>query len=240
MGRESLIQIQDSDLGSHPEALALNDSFRSDVPILKLSVEIDWEPEDSRGALSALEARLVKFCPSLREHQCRGEAQYHILRSINGEGRQVESPETPTEAALALAHLFEHVLIDTIAFITDAATVSGATGALKGSRNRFDLFLEAPDALAARFTVGLARSWVSDLVAGQSLNGEGRMTLELARYLYNTRPDAVEASGVARGLGRDRSAVREGLGWLERRGLARRIGYSMNFSGLSYYALPRV
>ena len=51
MGREALIRIQGARLGSHPAALA------------------------------ALEGRLVEFCPSLRDHQCRGEECYRILRS---------------------------------------------------------------------------------------------------------------------------------------------------------------
>ena len=147
MGREALIRIQGARLGSHPEALALNASFRRDTPILKLAVEVEWKPKEPAAALAALEARLVEFCPSLRDHQCRGEESYRILRSTGDGGRTAPDDSTaqqaePIEAALALAHLFEHVMIDTIAFITDAPIISGATAALKGSRKRFDIFVE--------------------------------------------------------------------------------------------------
>jgi hypothetical protein len=240
MERDALICIEGTNLGLHPEAHGLNASFRRDVPILKLSVEINWEPRESLAAVAGLEARLLKLCPSLRKHQCRGQEEYHVLRSLDGNGRQRQLPETgiTIEAALALAHLYEHVLIDTMAFITDSPVVSGATGALNGTTNRFDIFVESPDAVVARLTVGLATGWIHTLVTGGSPDGEGRMTLELARYLYRFQPKAVHVNDVARGLGRTRERVREGLDWLERQGLARRISYAMNFSGSSYYGMP--
>lgn len=237
MAQHGLIRIRDADLGLRPEARALNASFRTDVPILKLSVEIDWAPSDSLAALAAVEKRLVALCPSLREHECRGREEYHILRSTDGGGGPPERTETAIEPELALAHLYEHVMIDTVAFVTDEPIVSGATAALEGSRNRFDVFVEAPDELAARLAVGLATRWVSALAIGNSLNGDGRAALELVRFLYRTHPDAAEADEIARDLGWEPRAVRDGLDWLERSGLTHRVGYTMNFSGLPYYGL---
>ena len=232
-----MIHIKDADLGFHPEAHALNASFRRDVPILKLSVEVNWEPGESLAALAALEARLVKLCPSLREHQCRGQEEYHVLRSTDGRGRQRKESKTTIETALALAHLYEHVMIDTIAFITDEPIVSGATAALKGSLTRFDIFVESPDAVAARLTVGLATKWMSALVAGESPDGEGPTTLALIRYLYRAQPKVVGVDEIAREIGLVSSTVGEGLDWLERNGLTRRISYTMNLSGFPYYEL---
>lgn len=240
MGRDCWISVQSSHFGSHPEAFLLNASFRQDTPILKLCVEINWEPEEPAAAVAALEGRFVEFCPSLREHQCRGQEEYRILGSGNGRGGHDPAGEPPIEAGLALAHLYEHVMIDAIAFITDTPIVSGATGALKASHKRFDIFVESPDALAARLSVGLATSWVGALLAGGTLNGNGRMALELIRHFYRTQPGALDAGEIARALGRGRVEVGDGLNWLEREGLTRRVSYTMNLSGLAYYGLPSV
>ncbi len=235
-GPEVLIRIRDAAHGAHPEARFLNPAFRPDIPVIKLGVDIHWGPTEPAAAVAALEAQLLEFCPSLQQHQCRGQEEYHILRSIHESERQ---PETAIEPALALAHLFEHLMIDTMAFITDASTISGATAALKGTHTRFDIFVESPDAIAARLTVEVARSWISALVAGESINGEGRLILELARGLYRA-PDGVEVEVVARRLGREPREVRDGLQWLERLGLTRPLDYPLNFSGLSYYRLHGV
>ena len=103
MGEETLIHIRDADLGSHPEVFALNASFRKNLPILKLRVEIDWEPKVPGVALTSLEARLLEVCPSLRDHQCRGDEAYHVLRSTDGKGRLPEERAPEIEACLALA-----------------------------------------------------------------------------------------------------------------------------------------
>ena len=236
MGPKELIRVLDAALGSHPQARSLNPAFRSDVPILKLGVDIEWGPPEAAAAVAKLEARLVEFCPSLQQHQCRGREEYHILRSIREADRRLKHGETSIEPALALAHLFEHLMIDTMAFITDASIVSGATAALKGTHTRFDIFVESPDATAARLTVEVARWWISALAAGQSPNSEGRLILDLTRHLYRA-PDGVEVGELARRLEREPREVRDGLRWLERLGLTRPLDYAMNFSGLSYHHL---
>jgi hypothetical protein len=207
--------------------------------VIKLGVDIDWEPTEPAAAVAALEAQLVEFCPSLQQHQCRGLEEYLILRSIHESERLPEHREASIEPALALAHLFEHLMIDIMAFITDALTVSGATAALKGTRTRFDILVESPDTIAARITVEVARSWITALVSGESINGEGRLILELARRLYRALDD-VEVGVVARRLGREPGEVRDGLQWLEQIGIASPLDYPMNFSGLSYYRLQGV
>ena len=141
MGREPLIYVREADLGSHPEAFSLNASFRKDLPILKLRVEVEWEPQSSDAALTSLEAGLLEVCPSLRDHQCRGDETYHVLRSVDGKQGRDEEAGRAIEAPLVLTHLFEHVVIDAISFITDEPVISGATAALRGSLNEFDVFV---------------------------------------------------------------------------------------------------
>jgi hypothetical protein len=231
------IRVENSDLGTHPEARQLNDSFRDNLPILKLRVDVEWQPAEPRRALAELEAQLVKLCPSLRMHQCRGEDDYHVLRHIPTGAAEPRQAERPIEPALALAHLLEHVMIDTVSFVTDAPIVSGATAALRGSRTRFDVFVEVPDPVVARLTLALATDWLGALMTGAGLDGSGQVARELVRDLYRRQPDAVEPRIMAQRLGWGESLVRHGLAWLEQRGLVQRIAYTMNFSGLSYYRL---
>ncbi len=237
MAQQGPIHIADADLGSHPEAHALNAAFRRDMPILKLCVEVNWEPKVPAAAVAALEAALLEVCPSLRNHQCRGDRTYRVLRSTNGKNKKVQRGEPPIEAPLALAHLLEHVVIDAISFITDEPVVSGATAALKDSLNQFDIFVESPDAAVASLTVGLARGWITAIVGGASPDGAGRMTLELSRQLYRSRPRPVEVCAIVRGLGCEANEVRSGLRWLVQHGLVRRTPHTVNFSGLSYFEL---
>ena len=237
MGGVALVRIKSAHLRACPEASALNAAFRRDTPILKLRVEIDWEPQRPLKALRALEAGLMELCPSLRKHQCRGQEEYHILRSGNGRDRTDAERETTIEPQLALAHLFEHVVIDAVSFITGEPLISGATGALKGSRNRFDVFVESPDAIVARLTVGLARGWIRDVSARGTSDGKGSLTFELARYLYRRHPHPVDAVEAARVVGAELDDVRECLDWLERSRAASRILYTMNFSGFPRYGV---
>jgi len=237
--RGALIRIRETDLGPHPEAFALNAAFRKDLPILKVRVEVDWEPRAPAAAVASVEAGLFEVCPGLRDHQCRGDEAYHVLRSTDGEhGRRAEAAEA-IEAPLALAHLFEHVVIDAISFITGEPVISGATAALAGSLHEFDVFVESPDADVAGLTVGLARSWLVTLSRGRGRDGERRTTLELCRQLYRAHPEPVDLDAAARELGRGADEVRSGLEWLVRHDLARPVRFTINFSGVSYYGLAR-
>ena len=218
MSGEVRILIAGSEVGSYPKVLPLNSRFRSDLPLLKLQVDIDWNPRAPAQALSSLEKRLVELCPSLRRHECRGHRRYHILCS----DEQKETGREPIEVSLALAHLLEHVLIDALAFITSAPLVSGITGAHKDSARRFDIFVECPDPSLAPLVVRLAVSWISALLDGTSLDGAGRPTLELVRVLYQKRSEPLPIEKMAEQLGREPDAVRACLLWLEQNGFARK------------------
>lgn len=234
MDREPRIRFGEADFGSHPEAFPLNASFQKDLPILKLRVDVDWEPKAPAAALALLEAGLLEVCPGLRRHQCRGDASYHVLRPPDGKpGRGGAAIEAP----LALAHLLEHVVIDAIAFITDEPLISGATAALSRSFHEFDLFVESPDPLIARLTAELARSWITEIARGAGLDGAHRLALDLCRRLYRAHPGPVEIDVAARPAGRDAGELRQALDWIERHGLVRRVRYGVNLSGRAYYEL---
>jgi len=218
MSGEVRILITGSEIGSYPTVLPLNSMFRPDVPLLKLQVEIDWMPRSPAQALSSLEQRLVEFCPSLRQHECRGHRPYQILCS----DEQKASGHRPIEVSLALAHLLEHVLIDALAFITSTPRVSGLTGAHKNSTQRFDIFVECSDASLAPFVVWLAVSWVSAALDGTPLDGAGRPALEVVRALYQKRAEPLPIEDLAAHLGQEPGAVHATLLWLEQHTFVRK------------------
>ena len=72
-----LIRIRDAAHGAHPEVRSLNPAFRPDIPVIKLGVDIDWEPPEPAaeeavlnrdeverllGGLEPQEANLVTIC----------------------------------------------------------------------------------------------------------------------------------------------------------------------------------
>ena len=218
MGGGVRILITGSEVGPHTQVLPLNARFRSDVPLLKLQVDIDWNPHHPLQALDLLEERLVELCPGLRDHQCRGHVRYRILRRQEPGGGEHE----PVEASLALAHLLEHVLIDAMAFIISAPLLSGITGALEDSAQRFDIFVECPDPSVAPVTVRLAVSWISALLEGTSLDGKGRRALELVHLLYERRSEGLGLEEIAQNLGCEPDELHPALLWLEQNGFARK------------------
>jgi hypothetical protein len=233
MGGGVRILITGSEVGPHSAVLPLNASFRPDVPLLKLQVDIDWSPSDPVEALTVLEDRLVELCPGLRQHQCRGHVRYRILRAHEAG----EVAQAPIEASLALAHLLEHVLIDAMAFIVSAPLLSGITGALEDSEQRFDIFVECPDPSVAPVTVRLAVSWVSALLEGTSLDGRGRQALELVHLLYERRSEGLPVEEIVQNLGRAPEEVHRTLLWLEQNGFARKQPPAKKSGKGTYYKL---
>jgi hypothetical protein len=216
MGRAAPIRVASSDIGPHPEILGLNPSFRAAVPILKLELDVSWRPGKPMRALADLEDRLAELSPSLRRHQCRAEHRYLLLR---GRDADQGGGAEPYEAGLALSHLFEHVLIDSVAFLTDEARVSGVTGAHRRSTRRFDVFVECSDPKVGPVVVALAMEWVGALVASRTPEGGGRTALEVARELYHRRPKAFGLAELSKFLGREPQHLTEALVWMRRRGL---------------------
>lgn len=226
------IRVQSLTVGPHPEARSLNRSFRSHVPLLKLRLEIEWEPPHPEAEMRRILQPLLALSPSLRDHTCRGDARYGVLRP--GEGKTGHTGP-PFEAPLALAHLIEHLIMDIVAFVLEEPKISGATGAPLETTDLFDVFVEAPDPAVAGLAVHLSLAWVVRVQARASLDGLGRATLEAARYLYRERPHSVHPGAAATALSRTDREIRLALTWLESNGFARRDSFSMNFSDVPHY-----
>jgi hypothetical protein len=232
------IRPLDFDVGSHPQARLLNAQFSETIPLLRLRLEVGWTPRDAGEALFRLERQLARLSPSLAHHQCRGPHDYRVLRTQErGEGGPPRVPEG-YELPLALAHLLEHLIIDAVAYLTEAPVISGATAALREPSDQYDIFVECPDPALAPLVVALPLSWVTSLAAGQRLDGEGWTVLVVARYLY-LRPGGApcDPGAVARRLLLPTEEVAAALCWLKRNGFARSEGFTVNFSGLDYCRL---
>ncbi len=226
------------DVGSHPQARRLNPQFSPEAPLLRLRVEVSWDPRDASTTLFGLEGRLARLSPTLARHQCRGHHDYRILRTLARDTGGPPRLGRDFEPSLALAHVLEHLIIDAVSFLTGAPIVSGATGALRGVPHRYDVFVECPDPALARLVVALPLSWLSSLAAGGSLDGEGWTTLVVARHLYLRRhAGPCDPVALSRRLMRSPGEVEAALRWLERNGFACRVGYTMNFSGVEYCRL---
>ncbi len=229
------IRLLADDYGQYPGILPLNPSLRPGAPALRARLEIDWDPRDPYRPIAALEAGLLLLLPSLKLHECRGPAQYHVRRfSVEGEARPTGA-RADIEAAMVLAHLIEHAMIDAVAFITRERIVSGVTGALRDSSNQFDVFVECPDRRVASLAARLAISWVRTLVGGGRPRRSARPTLELARTLWRARPHALALPRVARDTGRSTEEARDILDELEALRFACREPSTLNFSGIERY-----
>ena len=111
------------------------------------------------------------------------------------------------------------------------------TGAPADPDSPIDLFVECPDPLSARLAARLAMSWVMPLLRGRSVSQPGQASLELVAHLYRASPGAVVPREIARIIEEDVEVVRNGLRWLEERGIACRADLTMNFSGSRHYRI---
>lgn len=217
--------------GSYPHLPEMNPAFRVGAHALKLTLEIDWRPEDPETELARVQRRLASFSPSLRRHQCRGPHPYRLFRTADGSGA---ADADDVEPSLALAHVAEHLLIDVIARVTQARRISGATGALKEPAGNFDVFVECPDPIVARLGVHLVFSFILD-DDGDRSHESARRLLRLGRRLYAIRPRSVCVERVAGEFGGNPEQSEEDFLALEESGFACQVPSTMNFSGLSYY-----
>ena len=230
----SPIRVLSSDLGSFPNVLPLNPAFRPEASRLRLRLEIDCELADDGSALLELEDVLMSACPGLRLHQCRGPHEYRLF-----EARTRDPTAPPIDTNLALAHLIEHVMIDTVAFVTDAESVSGVTGAHTNSTHRFDIFVECPDESVVALASYVGIAWITSLLRGESVDETNRTALELARYLYRQQPRAATVSRAAHDLSTASGEIQRAVGWLTAIGYVHEVSHTMNFSGLPVYQLHR-
>ncbi len=235
MVAEPRIRVIHGDVGSHPEIRSLNPRFAKGVPVLKLTLEIDWAPDEPVRSFSDLEARMAEVCPSLARHECRGDGDYAVLGARRGPSRPGGHAAADFEAALALAHLLEHAMIDSVAFVTEAHTVSGVTGAYAKGRRRFDVFVECPAPVVGPAIFHVVLGWISALSSGEPLNGDGRGLLEVVRRLHRDAGQGLGIASTARELAISPDTVSHLLRQLEQEGIVRRVDHNLNFSGDVYY-----
>lgn len=229
MRSQLTITVVATDYGRHPAVLGLNPTFEPDARTIKLTLTIDWRPHDAAAALNHVEGELLAASPSFRMHQCRGPHQYRVFLEAQ------RRPAAVPEAALALAHLIEHVMIDAIAFVTGAPRISGVTGARADADDTFDVFVECPSRAVAHLAGRVGTAWIESLVTGRPVNGQPLDTLHVARLLYAYRPAAVDAGLTARTLGHDRDRAQRTLAGLRASGFAEELPATLNFSGYPLY-----
>ena len=229
--RNLSIDAIEAEYGDHPAILPLNGAFRRNAPTIKLTLTVEWRPDDPTRALAVLESQLAEVSPTLRHHQCRGPHQYRVFEAHGG--------STPVEPALALAHLIEHVMIDSVAYVSRAPRVSGITAGLVGRPGTYDVFVECPDVQVAQLAIAVALSWVETVLRGGTLDMTSRLALEVARILFGQWQGPVRADLAARAMGHPREEIESAFLALERVGFLRREQYTQNFSGIPSYQVPR-
>jgi hypothetical protein len=200
---------------------------------LRVELEIEWEPANAVRALSTLETSLPAVCPGWNAHRCGGPPEYHVRSFAAGDG----AAERHVEPALALAHLIEHVMIDVIAFVTSASSVSGVTGAKRGTRRRFDVFVECRDPAVGALARHLAISWATAILRDGGIDTEDARILAVARALYRRGARVFEPDRVAEETGLPGEEAARLLEALEAAGFAARLAFTMNFSGQPYYGV---
>jgi hypothetical protein len=209
--------------------------MRADHWTLRVELEIQWEPEEPVRALSSLEASLLTVLPGLNAHRCGGPPEYHV-RTFAARRRD-GSAGPVVEPALALAHIIEHVMIDAIAFVTTASSVSGVTGARRGSNRRFDVFVECRDPAVGALARHVGVTWTTAILRDGSMDPSRVRILAAARTLYRRGARVFEADRVADEMGLRGSEASGVIEELEKAGFAARLAFTMNFSGQRYYGM---
>jgi hypothetical protein len=209
------VQIVDAALGEFLPVASLNPSFRPRALKLRLVLEVAWSPPRAAAALIGLQGRLLELLPTFRRHTCRAPAEYGICSPAFTAGSRIEAP-------LALAHTLEHVMIDTIACVTRAPSISGVTAAFPGCDELFDLFVECPDPLLARLATHVALVDVVDLLDADTAPMPLLPLLELARDCYESGSRPIDPLRSARRLGRTDAGIDRDFATLVEIGFLRR------------------
>lgn len=230
------IRILDFRFGAWPEVAPLNPALIPGSALLKLTLDLDWTDPDAAAVLGRVEDALARVSPTFRRHQCRGPHVYRVFSRVRGEGPPHDGGKPP-EPSLALAHILEHAILDTVAFVTGAERVSGVTGAHRDAEHVYDVFVECSDTATASLAVQTALMWVADILEGREPEPRSRLALELARYLWRRRTMvALESVASELGLGAcEVAAAAEALG---ERGFAVEIRPTMDLSGGRWIEAP--
>jgi hypothetical protein len=236
--------------GLFPLAASLNNKVDPSSPILKVTLQIRWNPGDSGSRLAFIERQLRTLSPSFEHHQCRGLKRYRVFnkgRSRRG-GDSPGPPRVPSrtprqsgiEPSMALAHLIEHAIIDFLSFITGVTRCSGATGALADQPDHFDLLVECRDLRAGQCALALAVTWLCWAAGGGSVGRAERDALAAARFALNHGNESLYYTAVARRLDWSESRAESALSTLFDLGCLGRSVFTMNFSNIPEYHVTEI
>jgi hypothetical protein len=195
-------------VGLFHEVSRLHSGFVPGIPRVRLTLDLGallrgWAapfcPEDREA--------LLDLCPRLEDHDCGAGDEIHRLLApgnTSEAGASTTGPWGDPGDGLSVAHLIEHVAIELVVRVSGVLRCSGLTCAHRGRLDRFDIYLESADPLAARAAAILAAAAVRDLCL--------RRTARLA--LHRRCRDLLallSSSGAVRVVAED-AAVRLGCG----------------------------
>ena len=233
------------DYGFSEAAVNLNRKFDPASPLLIVTLDIQWEEQDTYSSISLLEETLMGFSPTFEKHECRGEQIYHVFL---GAGRPYPAPPEGSAAAddgstaglepfdgrLALAHLIEHAIIDFQCAITHRRRCSGVTAAYRQLAGRFDVIVECANRRLGMVCLSLAVSWLTSALGGKTLGAAEKEVLTVARLAHNRR-GVLTPPAIARVLGWSEPRAQRALSALRDAGYLDQASYTLNFSGIPEY-----
>jgi hypothetical protein len=246
-GRKSPeIKVTNLQHGIFEQARRLNPRFVPDRPLLVVTLEIGWAPREPRKAIAILEEKLLRFAPGLRHHQCRGPDGY-VVFSASGRGNGVSPSDAklnapgarergePYDPGLALAHLLEHVIIDSQCSVTGELTCSGVTGAHRSASARYDVLVECRELPIGCCCLALAVGWFQSLLQGGSVGEAEKESLSALKWIHRHASGVVFSTGLARFLGWSEERAERALATLYAAGYLEAQTYGVNLSGLMEY-----
>ncbi|MDI6807453.1 MAG: hypothetical protein QME66_00520 [Candidatus Eisenbacteria bacterium] len=218
------------DYGPHEEATPLNPGFSEELWRLKLTIEIGQELSlEFRKRLPQVIGRLAVLFPALPNHKCCGSSTLiETLLSLEGQS-QCGAPDRG--AAADVAHVFEHVLIDTISSLSGVRRCSGITCGHKEPEHRFDLFVECPNERLGNFASSLALLIVPELPEPGANYSLYSRSIGLARLIARKKMRVLALSTLAQEVNWTVEEIEDTLRLLSDLGYIAERQYAMNFSG---------
>lgn len=232
--RSPEIQVTKLQHGIFEEARRLNPRFVPNRPLLVATLEIGWAPQHPRKAIASLEEKLLLFAPGLRHHQCRGPDGY-VVFSSSGRAPDSDEGDETYDPGLALAHLLEHLIIDSQCSVTGELTCSGVTGAHRSASSRYDVMVECRELPIGCCCLALVVGWFRSLLRGGSMGGAEKESLSALKWIHHHAPGVVFSTGLARFLGWSEERAERALATLHGTGYLETRTYGVNLSGLKEY-----
>jgi hypothetical protein len=224
----SPIQVLEVAYGSFPRISALNPEFRDGVPRLKVTLRIS-DPEGGTPDPRQLLAVLREFLPSLGSHRCCGANS--LDETFFEAGRRRHCAVEEKDDTVDIAHLIEHVIIDVQHFVGRMRVCSGVTCAYADPRDRYDVFVEAPEEAVGRACAQIAVCLMGEMIAGFRPDPRYLCVLELARLArdYAGQPIRDRTAALAAKWGP--GALSDATEFLRSQGYLREIPSAFNFTG---------